>query len=117
MADVTPQQRLTPTKHGLAVGGLALFGTGGCLMWTVVLIPLALPMALLGLVMAIGSLFVKTEPLAMPLACGSACRRWPPAICALTEIRRRDMLALIRAMRQRRLKLNTVRAPFARCLR
>jgi predicted RNA-binding Zn-ribbon protein involved in translation (DUF1610 family) len=39
-------------------------------MLTIVLIPLALPLALIGAVMAIGSLFVKTEPLQCP-ACGA----------------------------------------------
>ena len=48
MADAKTQQKLTPTKYGLGVGGLSLFATGGCLMWTVILIPLALPMALVG---------------------------------------------------------------------
>jgi hypothetical protein len=73
MADAKTQQKLTPKKYGLGVGGLALFGTGGCLMWTVVLIPLALPMAFIGLLMAIGSLFVKTEALKCP-ACGEASK-------------------------------------------
>lgn len=66
MADTPAQAKLTPTKYGLGVGGVALFGTGGCLMWTIVLIPLAIPMALIGMVMAVASLFVKTEPLACP---------------------------------------------------
>ncbi len=66
MSTPPPQSKLRPKKYGLGVGGLALFGTGGCLMWTVVLIPLALPLALVGLAMAIGSLFVKTEPFTCP---------------------------------------------------
>lgn len=69
MAAQTPDQKLRPKRHGLGIGGVALFGTGGCLMWTIVLIPLAIPLALVGLVMAIGALFVKTEPFTCP-ACG-----------------------------------------------
>jgi hypothetical protein len=60
------QQKLTPKKYAYGVGGLGLFATGGCLMWTVVLIPLAVPLALVGLGMAIASLFVKTETLVCP---------------------------------------------------
>lgn len=67
----TPAQRLTPRKHSLGVGGLSLFATGGCLMWTIVLIPLAIPLAIIGLAMAVWSLFVKTDPMQCP-ACGSA---------------------------------------------
>jgi hypothetical protein len=70
MAD-DPQLQLTPKKHALGVGGLALLGTGSCLMWTIVLIPLALPMALIGFVMAIASRFVKTESIVCP-ACASS---------------------------------------------
>jgi hypothetical protein len=69
MAELTAQQKLTPKTYSLGVGGLAVFGTGGCLMWTVILIRLALPIALVGLVMMIASRFVKTEPLICP-----ACR-------------------------------------------
>jgi hypothetical protein len=67
MADAKTQQKLTPKKYSLGVGGLAIAGTGGCLMWTIVLIPLALPMALIGLGMAVGSLFVKTERIVCPV--------------------------------------------------
>lgn len=66
-----PTQQLTPKKHQLAVGGLTLFGGGGCLMWTVVLIPLALPLALVGLVMMIASRFVQTDVIQCP-ACTAA---------------------------------------------
>jgi zinc ribbon protein len=64
------QAQLTPKKKLLGVGGLAAFGSGGCLMLTVVLVPLALPLAVIGALMAVGSLFVKTEPLKCP-ACGA----------------------------------------------
>jgi len=66
MTDAKAEQKLKPMKYGLGVGGLALFGTGGCLIWTVVLIPVALPLAVLGLLMAVASLFIKTEPLVCP---------------------------------------------------
>ena len=36
-------------------------------MWTLVLIPIALPIALIGFVMWIGSLFVPTEPMTCPI--------------------------------------------------
>jgi hypothetical protein len=64
-----PKTRLTPKKKVLGIGGVALFGTGGCLMGTIILIPLALPLAMIGAAMTVGSLFVKTEPLECP-----ACR-------------------------------------------
>ena len=62
--------QLTPKKKLLGIGGLAAFGSGGCLMLTIVLIPLALPLALIGAVMAVASLFVKTEAVTCP-ACGA----------------------------------------------
>jgi hypothetical protein len=66
MANSDIQGKLTPTKSALGCLGLGVFATGGCLMWTIILIPLAVPMALLGLLMAVGSLFIKTEPLECP---------------------------------------------------
>jgi len=76
MTEPSPQQRLTPTKHTLGVGGVALFGTGGCLVWTIVLIPLAIPLVIVGAVMAIWSLFIKTEPLRCP-ACSETSQVEP----------------------------------------
>lgn len=60
------QQRLTPKKWSLRIGGLTLFGGGGCLMWTIVLIPIAFPVAIIGLLMFIASFFVKTQPITCP---------------------------------------------------
>jgi predicted RNA-binding Zn-ribbon protein involved in translation (DUF1610 family) len=67
---VAKHGQLTPKKKVLRVGGLAAFGSGGCLMLTIVLIPLALPLALIGAVMAVASLFVKTESVTC-LECGA----------------------------------------------
>jgi hypothetical protein len=66
-----PQQRLTPKKYGLTVGGGSLMGTGSCLLWTIILIPLGLPLMFIGFVMMIASRFVKTETITCP-ACHSA---------------------------------------------
>lgn len=65
----TPEQQLTPSTYKMRVGGLTLAGGGGCLMWTVVLIPIALPMALVGIVMFIASFFTKRETMTC-VACG-----------------------------------------------
>jgi endogenous inhibitor of DNA gyrase (YacG/DUF329 family) len=59
--------------HQLRTRGLAIFATGGCLMWTVVLIPLALPMAMVGLGMFIWSFFTKREIVRCPV-CGEAAQ-------------------------------------------
>lgn len=61
-----PAQSLTPSTYRLRVGGLSLFASGGCLMWTVILIPLALPLGLIGLGMFIASFFTKRETMTCP---------------------------------------------------
>ena len=66
MTDQPPAARLRPTRHGLGFWGLTLFAGGGCLMWTIILIPLAIPIALVGVVMMLAAPFVKTEPFICP---------------------------------------------------
>jgi hypothetical protein len=68
-------------------------------VWTIVLIPLAIPMALVGALMAVASLFVKTEPMKCP-ACGAISKVEPKVhvvICPHCSIAiRRDGLIWIR---------------------
>lgn len=71
MAPDNPEQRLTPKTSSLRVFGLGLFGGGGCLMWTIVLIPVAIPMAIVGAIMFIASFFQKHETAAC-MACGQS---------------------------------------------
>jgi len=63
-------------------------------MWTVVLIPLAIPLAIIGVIMAVASRFIKTENAACP-ACGESFRVEPRVRAAKcphceTAIRRYD---------------------------
>ena len=67
-----------PEKAGagsLAILGISTAGAGGCLVWTIILIPVAVPMILIGIIMTIiaviWGLFIKSEPLVCPV-CGGA---------------------------------------------
>ena len=82
-----PAATLTPKTHGLRVLGLGLLGSGGCLMWTIVLIPIALPMALVGLVMFVWSFFQGKVVMTCP-ACHHALQIEPSVtvlVCPLCQ--------------------------------
>ena len=47
-----------------------MMGSSGCLVWTIVLIPLAIPLFIIGLVLTFVGCFIKAEPFTCP-ACQS----------------------------------------------
>jgi hypothetical protein len=67
MPTTSPAQALRPRRYQYGVAGLSLIGTGSCLMWTIILIPLAIPLALVGLVMMVWSRFIAVEPFTCPI--------------------------------------------------